>query len=279
MSHIIQTVFLTTCIFFFSCQSSESGADLKIVKKNENHIELSKKLREISGIAFDNKGRLFAHDDERAVIYELNPQNGEIIKLFSFGLMVKRGDFEDIAIAGETFYMVTSNGVLYRFNEGSDKARVEYDTFRTDLHSNADVEGLCYDPESDALLLALKGNPGSGLDPDKKKAVYSFSLKTMKLDPEPRFVLDIDTITDESKEDDFAPSAIAYNAWKDRFYVIAAVGNVIVELNRAGEILSIEKLSHKLHDQPEGIDFPSKNVMYISDEGKKHGTLTFYETE
>jgi hypothetical protein len=40
-------------------------------------------LSEVSGLATTPDGRLFAHDDERAIVYQVDPENGEVIKAFS----------------------------------------------------------------------------------------------------------------------------------------------------------------------------------------------------
>ena len=59
---------------------------------------LSRRLEEISGLAVTREGRVFAHNDERAVFYELDPGSGEILKAFSAGIGGIPGDFEGIAI-------------------------------------------------------------------------------------------------------------------------------------------------------------------------------------
>lgn len=245
-------------------------------KDKARQVTLSSKLKEISGIAFSKDGKLFAHDDERAVIYQLDPANGKIIKSFYFGLLVKRADFEDIEIVNDDFYMISSDGLIYRFKEGADKERVDYETYSTDLKSANDVEGLCYDPATNSLLLALKGHPGAGLS-KKKKAVYSFSLLSLELEKLPRFILDADEIKDLSKENDFAPSAIARHTETGNFFIVASSGNLIVELNAKGKIINVNRLDRKIHSQPEGIAFSDKLSLFISDEGKKYGTLTEYK--
>lgn len=247
----------------------------KIEKDNATQVNLSKKLKEISGIAFSPDGRLFGHDDERAVIYQINPRNGKIIKSFYFGLLVKKGDFEDIEIVGEDFYMVTSSGIIYKFKEGADGQRVDFEAFDSGLKKHNNVEGLCYDPATNTLLLALKGGPGPDLDNDYK-AVYSYYLASAKRESKPRFVMDKKKIKKLSDENDFEPSGIARNPLTGDFYVIAASGNLMVQINPAGEIQSVQKLSRKLHNQPEGITFSKDGTLYISDEGKKQGTLTIY---
>src|SRR3954462_5238642 len=69
-------------------------------------------LHEISGLAALPDGRLFAHDDEHGVIYEIDPAEGELKKSFALGDPPLRGDFEGIAIADRDFYLMTSDGIL-----------------------------------------------------------------------------------------------------------------------------------------------------------------------
>ena len=82
--------------------------------------ELPKALQEISGLAVDSAGRIFAHDDEQAIIYQLDPATHRVVKRFSFGLPAVRGDFEAIAVVGRQLILTTSDGVLYAGREGRD---------------------------------------------------------------------------------------------------------------------------------------------------------------
>ena len=143
-------------------------------------IKLPGELQEISGLTMTDDGRLFGHNDEKGFVYQIDYSNGNITKKFSLGEKYEREDFEGIAYANKKFYIVTSNGVLYEFDEGSDGESVSFQVYETDLNSKNDVEGLCFDPETNSLLLACKGYPGKGFK--KQKAVYSFSLDRMKLD-------------------------------------------------------------------------------------------------
>jgi uncharacterized protein YjiK len=279
------TKFLNRLFFFTSillaasfCKGQNQLDFFNLDADQASQTELSEKLKEISGIALSAEGKLFAHDDERSVIYQIDPEDGHIIKKFYFGFFVKTADFEDIEIVGEDFYLITSNGILYKFKEGADGQRVDYEAIDTDLKKGNDVEGLCYDPLTDCLLLALKGHPGAGLDKDFK-TVYSFHLSTRKRGSKPRFVMNRDEIKERSKENDFDPSGIARHPVSGDFYVIAASGNLMVQLDPKGAIQSIQRLSRKVHNQPEGIVFSKDGKkLYISDEGKKHGTLTVYTT-
>ena len=97
-----------------STQASSTGApqalawyDLK--EKEPESFELPKKLREISGIALAADGRLFAHGDERAAIFQLDTASGEIVKEFYLGREGgMSGDFELAIAEGATLVRIGS---------------------------------------------------------------------------------------------------------------------------------------------------------------------------
>ena len=117
---------------------------------------LPKRLDEISGLALSADERLFAHDDERAVIYEVDWHRGRVSKAFALGDPPLKGDFEGIAIAGDDFYLVNSDGVLYRAPEGDDGAHVGYERIDTGTSRRCEIEGLAYDVRRALLLLGCK---------------------------------------------------------------------------------------------------------------------------
>lgn len=228
-------------------------------------ITLPSLLSEISGITFTNDDRLFAHGDEYADIYELDLQSGKILKKFSLGnLLAVKGDFEDIAYVNGNFYLVDSKGKLYEFKEASDGSFVDYKTYKTGLNESNNVEGLCYDPETNSLLLACKDNPGT--EKKKEKAVYSFSLDTFEAGEMPRFVIAEENVSETSKERNFSPSGIARNPITGTFFIIASKGNIILEISAEGNILDISELPSKVHRQAEGIAFTENGTLYISNE-------------
>ena len=64
--------------------------------------DLPKSLREVSGLAFTADGRLFAHDDERAIVYQLDYSDGAVVKRFALGDPPDEDDFEAIATTSDT---------------------------------------------------------------------------------------------------------------------------------------------------------------------------------
>lgn len=245
--------------------------------KKVHRITLNNELKEISGLAIDDEGNLFCHNDEKAILYQVDLSNGNILKKFKLGILTINRDFEDIAIVGNTFYLVTSSGNLYSFKEGKKNASVKYKVLSTGLTKRNNVEGLCYDPETNCLLLACKGYAGKGYK--KYKAVYAYSLSKNKLLIKPRFLIPSDEIEKFSKENKFEPSGIARHPETGHFFIIAAGGNLITEISRTGQILKMRHLKEKRHQQPEGIEFKSTKELLISDEGQSgKAKITLYTT-
>lgn len=231
-------------------------------KSNEvQAISLPNELKEISGIAVSNDGRLFANQDESAMVYEIDPATGAVIKRFSVGAPALKGDFEDIEIAGNKFFLVSSKGDIYEFSEAQDGQSAEYKLYETPLSHSYDVEGLCFDPVSNSLLLACKGYPGE--DITGAKSIYRFDLTEHKLIGKPHFVID-QSVAGKN----FDPSGIIRNPSTGSFYVISSTGNAIVELSDEGKIIGKAVLPSKVHEQPEGVAFFDGGTLLISNEGR-----------
>jgi uncharacterized protein YjiK len=80
---------------------------------------LPTELAEISGLTEMPDGMLLAHADERARVAAIDPRKGLLQRRFTLGAGV-RGDFEGITMVGDTAFLVTSSGVIYRFLAGAD---------------------------------------------------------------------------------------------------------------------------------------------------------------
>ena len=230
-------------------------------------IKLPARLAEASGLAITEDGKLFCHDDENGVLYQVDYHTWKIVKRFSLGSFTLSGDFEGIAVKGTTFYLVTSSGILYESREGADGEKVKYNVYRTSLSKENNVEGLEYDKDSDCLLLACKGAAGKGLQ--DCRAVYAFSLKTHKLEPEPRMIIPLHSV--DSHKGKFHPSGIAKHPASGTYFLISAEGSVIVETDAAGNVLARADLSRTLNPRPEGIAFAPDYTMILCNDGKMGG--------
>jgi hypothetical protein len=243
-------------------------------------LKLSSKLNEVSGLAVTPDGRLFAHDDEHGILYQLNSKNAKIQKKFFIGKKKpKKGDFEGLSIVGEDFYLVTSNGRLFKFKEGKKNEGVDYNEIKTWITPEYNIEGLCFDSATNSLLLVCKGFAGENFE--QMRAVYSFSLDSLVLNKNPRFLLSIPDIIQRTPNTfnrklaeffllldpkSFAPSGIERHPKTGNFFILSARSRMLIEMDPLGNILGIVELKTSRHAQPEGITFLNDYTMIISDE-------------
>lgn len=262
------------------CQ--ESWLDrYNLAEKNPLQFPLRGQLSEASGLTLSSDGKLFSHNDEHGVVYQLDYSTGAIVKRFRVGSIFMQEDFEGIAMKGDTMFLVTSDGKIIEFCEGEDGARVNFILHRTPLGRRNDVEGLEYDPETDCLLLPCKGNPEikgrkSGRDLSPYKAVYSFSLRERKLLGEPRFLIPR-AMVHVAHRGQFHPSGIARHPVSGTFFIISATGECIIEVSGDGRILAQTEIPRKVNKQPEGIAFgPDLSIILCNDGQRGAGSLTVY---
>jgi uncharacterized protein YjiK len=248
-------------------------------------------LEEISGLAMTEDGQyLVAVQDEDGLVFFIERQTGEVARQFEFW---KKGDYEGVEVIGDTIYVVRSNGTLYEIVRGGEPDQA-MERYKLALTGKNDVEGLTYDRANRRLLLACKGEPGlEEVAYPGMKAVYGFCLETKTLQEEPVFLISMDSILqylemdpeirkldklleffDEENEKEFSPSAIEIHPITDNIFITSSVGKMLIVLDAEGRLLHIEKLSKKVHPQPEGLSFDREGNMYISNEGRgKKGTI------
>ena len=250
----------------------------------DKKIKLPSELREISGLSYAGDETFATVQDEKGNIYMLHFPSGKIALKIDFA---DDGDYEDITLVREDAWVLKSNGDLYRVKDFMDNKEREVKKYETDLSKKNDLEGVCYDPAGNRLLLAAKGHPfiddGDG---KHKKAIYAFDLDKKKLTTRPVFLIDLEelkyfrkynTMTrlgidlmanlDSSKGDvTFQPSGIAIHPVSGNIYIIGAVGDLLVVLHPSGEMLALVELTDRLFNQPEGICFGPGGDLYISNE-------------
>jgi len=218
-------------------------------------------ILEISGMALSADGRLFAHDDERAVIYEISTERGQFVKRFALGAPLT-GDFEGLAIdADGAFWMITSDGNLLRFSEGADGSRVAYETLNTGLGDVCEIEGLAFLASANSLIIACKRNQARAMRdeislyqwrPDGGEARLWRSIP----------LADIQAATGV---EDFRPSSIEFDSRTGRTILLSANDAALIELD--GETIVAARRLGRIHTQAEGLAVLPNGSLVISDEG------------
>lgn len=250
--------------------------------ENPKKLQLSSDLMEVSGLAFD-KNEILTHNDEEGILFKINPKNGETVEEIKFG---KNDDYEGIALINETVVFVNSSGDLTFFNPETQETKF----IKTELKQHNNVEGLTFIPKSNALLLACKGQPLTGDQKNKTKAIYTFDLSLEKLNTTPFLEVTDEVLlqhleqqlkdTEISKKQkkklqnriqDFSPSGIEMHPATNDIYIVSAKGESLVVFKPNKEIKDIIFLDRDKFPQAEGICFDAEDNLFISTEMKGTG--------
>ena len=242
--------------------------------------KLPNDLREISGLSYYKPGRLACVQDEVGMVYIYDLNKQAVVDNHVFG---PKGDFEGVEYVDKTLYALRSDGELYAFEHqdgngikiigGSPQTRhIKIDLPGRGTAGQPDMEGLGYDPQLDALLLATKDSPGS----DEKK-IYFYSLKNKTLFQ--GFILKQASIAAfGAGGKQFKPSGIAVHPQTHDYYMLSAASNQLIVCTMQGKVKSVVKLDKDLLPQAEGICFLPDGTLCLSSEGDgKKGILLIYK--
>jgi SdiA-regulated protein len=251
-------------------------------------VALPDELQEISGLALSSDGRLFAHGDEEATVFQIDPGTGQVLERFrlaptgqepELGKKARKGrvagDFEDMAIVEDRFFLVTSNGVLLEFAEGGDGASVPYTAYPTGLGERCEVEGLTYEAGAGELLLLckefhVKAERG-------RVAAYGWSIADRQLDPTPRLAVPYAALRPLIGTNAFNGSALAFTPGGHSVVLVAGPQRLFVEITADGRVVEGGPLDRRAVEQPEGIAFLRDGALLISSEGARGAaTLNAY---
>ncbi|MEO7477038.1 MAG: SdiA-regulated domain-containing protein [Gemmatimonadales bacterium] len=237
--------------------------------------KLPRALDEISGLATDSSGRLFAHDDERAIIYELDPAARRIVKRFAFGRPAVRGDFEGIAVVDDRVFLTTSDGVVYAGREGRDGESVSFASHATGIGRRCEVEGLSWDEGAQSLRFACKVPRAEGLR--GQLAVFEWSPVGIRPSDAPSISIPLAPIVQRVGHSAVYPSELLRDPSTGHLLLLAARARAIIEITAAGAVVDVARLRAGLHRQAEGLAFGRDGTLLVSDEADgARATLTGY---
>lgn len=231
-------------------------------------LHLPDRLQEVSGLAVSPDGRLFAHDDEIGLIYEINPIDGQIIKWFAVGAEIVTGDFEGLTITPSgDFWLTTSKGRLYKFREGEDRANVPFERFNSRVEDDCEVEGVAYLASSESLILACKRGYGRDMEDVGALRQWTIGGGAATVWGQTRAAYAAAAHTRR-----FAPSDITIDPGTGRILLLSSGAAALVELSPDGDILAGRALGDQ-HQQAEGIAVLPDGSLVIADEGRNDQAL------
>lgn len=229
-------------------------------------FELPAELAEVSGLAFTPDGRLLAHGDEEATIWQVDIARRKPVSRFGFtgsgGLLL--GDFEDIQAVDGRIFLITSSGALYEGREVGD-GRVTAAVRRTrGLGGTCEVEGLAWDAATTSLLLLCKRVQSKQWK--DRVVILAISARTWRLEEKPRIVIptrELERVTGAKR---FNGSALTRHPRTGTFLLLAGPQRAYAEVDASGKVLGGGRLDPDRHRQPEGIAIARDSTLIISDE-------------
>lgn len=237
--------------------------------KPARRYDLPKDLREVSGISYYKPDQLASIQDELGVVFIYDLKQQRVVAEHIFG---PAADYEDVAWVNGEFFVLRSDGELYRFKPGAAIKTLNGTSqtrhIKIGLPGKNDVEGLGYDPKLNALLLATKDAERKGTD----KPIYFYGLKGAALYQGPVLKQDALRQFDPTITDEVKPSGIAVHPQTGDYYVLASGGSRLLVLRSSGKLLSAVALDKEQFRQPEGITFAPDGTLFIASEGGKKGT-------
>lgn len=235
---------------------------------------LPQSLGEISGLALLPDGRLAAHDDERARVAIIDPRRGVVLKAFSIGDRGTTGDFEGIAVAGDVLYLLTSQGVLYSFREGADRATVPFLMHDTALGKACEFEGVVHDPTANQLVMACKEVADKQLR--DHLVLYRVTLPLSTTSAVTRLTVPIEQLQSTHPWKRLHPTDISRDPATGNLVMVAAPEQALIEITSAGDAVRAIPLP-SVHAQAEGVAITKDGLLIISDEAVAHAaTITLY---
>lgn len=238
--------------------------------------KLPGRLEEISGLAMTADNRLLAHNDEKAVIHEIDYINGKIVNEFQLADVKDpvTDDFEGIATTEDKVYLVTSSGRIYECREGAAEESVLFNVYTTGVGRDYEIEGLAYDESHQALLLMCKNARNKDLE--DQLVIYFWSTDEKQLMEDSHIVIPINEFTRHIDEKNFQPSGIERHPVSGNYFVVAARQKAIAEITPAGQVVAAKQFP-QAHRQAEGITFAADSTLIVADEGAgKKARLTLY---
>lgn len=263
--------------FFYQCialflalplagQTEETAFPYDLQSPYAIHL-LPESLEEVSGLTHYAPNQIAALNDEHGRMYVYDLIQKKIVHKVRFE---GNGDFEGIELVGKYIYAIKSNGKMYRFNIEMTGVVEE---IKSPFSSENNIEGLGYNPVTEQLLVALKGDSDiKGVDV-KGKAIYAFDLATDKFLKIPPYTLkdkDVERVLG-SKRKKIRPSGVAVHPLTGEVYVLASTGRALIVFHQNGEPKNLTILRSSLFPQPEGITFSPQGDLFISNEQEGEG--------
>ena len=231
--------------------------------------KLHRRLNEISGINYLDKEKFAAEEDENGNVYILDFKTGDIDNTFNFG---PPGDYEDIVTLKDYYYLLNSNGDIYKVDR-KNPAAATTKIFKFGK-PDTEFESLYADADGKRLVLICKACSGNGHN--TSIPAFGFDLQKETYSNDPVFSIEEAPVRKllQIGKGKFKPSSAAIHPIEKKLYVLCSTGRLLLVCSLSGVVESAWPLELSLYNQPEGITFAPNGDMYISNEaGESKATI------
>ncbi len=274
------TVFLKSTLLVFVCflfsytHEAQNNSYSSNVLQIEKTWELPGILEEISAMAWLSENQIACVQDEDGIIFIYDLEKEKIIEKVEFG---RAGDYEGLAISGNTAFVMRSDGRVFEVSNFR-KENQKTSSFKTPFKEKNNMESLTTDATGNYLITIPKNK---SLHKKRFKGLYRISIATKKMEKEPFLKIDMkDKALKEYRKKKlrktFMPSAIIIHPKTGDFYILEGVKPKLLIMDAKGTIKNIYKLDKEILTQPEGIIFSPNGTLYISNEANG-GTPTILQ--
>ncbi|HUR12567.1 MAG TPA: hypothetical protein VM012_14425 [Flavitalea sp.] len=227
-------------------------------EKQKQLMVFDGELLEISGMYFLPDGRIAMNNDEEGKIFLVNMQTGAFESIEFEG----KGDFEDLVLFGDSYYILESNGKIYKVGAQPPhtKSHVKFEGGK-----KIEFESMYVDAAAKKLVIITKDHRNSG----KEILAYSYDPATNTFSTEPYYRISMATIFSRIQDNAITckPSAAAVHPIEHKLYIVASIGKALLKCSMQGKVEQVYQLNPTQFPQPEGITFAPNGDMYISNEG------------
>lgn len=213
----------------------------------------NKGLEEISGLGLIGPGIICAIADQKGTAYFIDVNTeGSIVKELPF---FNDGDFEAIELVGQTIFALKSDGKLFEIINWKNEENMKVVIHNTPLNKEDNLEGLCYDPSRNALLLVCKNEKTK----NNPRRVLAFDLKDKTLGMAPVYTIYPEEVNNllpygpHEDRDYFSPSGIAIHPFNQDVYILSTALKRMVVLDYSnGRIRYAVRLDKKFCQSQKG---------------------------
>ncbi|MBL8751925.1 MAG: hypothetical protein JNK15_01385 [Planctomycetes bacterium] len=242
--------------------------------------ELPRELREVSAIAARPDGRLACVQDELGAIFTFDPAGKQPTSREVFG---ERGDYEALAVVGDVFYVLRSDGWVARVQRVDGVLRVAASVFLPGGHK--EWEALCHDAGGRRLLAMPKIVGGDRKSERELRPIYAIDPVAMVALAEPVGAWNRRSLVDQAAARGIALPTRTTDKGKERIVLelevsdiacvpgtadmllLSAADRVLLRVDFEGRLLGAVRLDAAALPQPEGLTFLPDGRLVVASEG------------